>query len=112
MAYAYTYSNGNTVRGPGPGGDFPGGQAGSNYIGFAFENAGGIHYGWAELILDPGTFDVTVNQWAYDDVADTAIHVPDTGSSGVPSPGSLALLALGAAGIRRFRGRQQAAVAG
>jgi len=90
--------------------------AGLNLFGFRFENASGVHYGWAELniVLSGANASFTVTQWAYDDVADTGIHVPDTGAAGVPEPSTpaLALLGLGAAGVARWRkGKRADAIA-
>ena len=89
--------------------DFEGASFGSNFIGFRFNISGNTHYGWAEIIL--ATNAVTINQWAYDDTVDTAIHLADTASGGsVPEPSSLALLAMGAGGLVSLRRRKKAAV--
>lgn len=100
--------------------DFQGGAFGNNLIGFRFDIPGGsMHYGWAELFIDDGTGtgdrgDVTITEWAYEDTADCAITVGQTSgdncaSGSVPNPGTLLLLAAGAAGLRRWRGQAQAA---
>lgn len=89
---------------------FVGAGPGSNFIGFALDIAGGTHYGWAELII--GSESLTINQWAYNDVANGSINVADFdngGSNSVPEPTGLALLAAGAAGIARVRRRQKIA---
>ncbi|WOO39811.1 hypothetical protein [Rubellicoccus peritrichatus] len=81
----------------------------SGYIGFQFRPAGTTLYGWAEVILteggDTGTFEIV--QWAYED---TGANI-QTGA--VPEPAAVAtglgVLALGAAGLRRWRKAKRAA---
>lgn len=92
------------------GDNFVGGKIGSNFIGFRFDSGGNTLYGWAELLLsttDGGT--VTVNRWAYNDAPDGGIEVGQTQDNPVPAPGTLALLAAGAFGLRRWRARRAAA---
>jgi len=102
-------------------GDFQDGQFGSNYIGFRFDISGATHYGWAELFVDDGTGtgsrgDITIAEWAYEDTADCGLDVGQTSGDNcttpsVPNPGTLALLAAGAAGLRRWRGKAKAEAA-
>jgi hypothetical protein len=81
---------------------------GSNYIGFRFLSGSDMLYGWAELILSTtGGGTVTVERWAYNDTPDGTIKVGDTGQ--VPTPPTLALLAAGAFGLRRWRQQRAAA---
>jgi len=78
---------------------------GDNYIGFRFydfEDSENYFYGWANLNLDLTTGTVTITEWAYEDTADTVIHVAD-----VPEPSSLALLAMGAGGLFAYRARRK-----
>lgn len=87
------------------------------FFGFRFTDAGGTNefYGWAELNLNtasPGT--VTINRWAYNNVAGDSIKVGQTTDNNpVPEPGtlSLALLGLGAGGVRAWRCRKLASAA-
>lgn len=68
----------------------------SGFIGFRFQNeANGnqIHYGWAQIVTT-STTSRTLVAYAYEDVAGGTITV-----GAVPTPGSLALLAVGAAGL-------------
>ncbi|ADE54241.1 PEP-CTERM sorting domain-containing protein [Coraliomargarita akajimensis] len=83
------------------------------YIGFSFDpdgaGAGPTLYGWAELVLSSGgSFgSVTVNRWAYEDsgaaIVTGVVPEPESASLG------LGLLALGAAGVRRWRGAKRSA---
>jgi hypothetical protein len=67
-------------------------------------------YGWAELILSTtGGGTVTVERWAYNDTPDGSIKVGQTEDTPVPDPSTLALLAAGAVGVRRWRARRAAA---
>jgi hypothetical protein len=79
----------------------------TEYIGFSFQHNSIICYGWAEITITAnaggyGTF--TINDWAYEDTG-AAITVGNTGA--VPEPAETAIglgaLALGAAGLRRWR---------
>ena len=89
---------------------FQGAALGSNYIGYRFLSGPDMLYGWAELILSTtGGGTVTVNRWAYNDTPDGSIKVGDTGPQDVPTPPTLALLAAGAFGLRRWRAQRAAA---
>ncbi|MGJ3243051.1 MAG: hypothetical protein ACFE0O_08880 [Opitutales bacterium] len=87
--------------------------AGTQYIGFFFDNNGTNNFGWAKVTLTNGgqfgTF--TIEEWAYDD-SGADIRVGDTVSA-IPEPEAAAIglgaLALGAAGLRRLRKNKQAA---
>lgn len=84
----------------------------SGYLGLKFEIGSDIHYGWANITL--GTVDypsVTLNALGYETNPDTAAHVEGATGSSVPDQGStLALLAIGAAGLTAFRGLQRKTV--
>ncbi len=90
---------------------FPTSGGAGNYIGnigFKFKTGGSTHYGWANVNFvsaNPDT--MTVNSWAYESTANTAITV-----GAVPEPvetgAALGLLAGGVAGLRRWRAARAA----
>ncbi len=68
------------------------------YIGVRFDIGGNTHYGWIQVNV-PGVPDsATITGYAYQDTADAQIT-----AGAIPEPGSLALLALGAAGLAAWR---------
>ena len=79
------------------------GQSGK-YLGVEFQIAGQTHYGWVQIDVNDEANEATINGYAYEDVAGAAIH-----AGTVPEPGSLAMLAIGAAGIAARRRRKAAA---
>jgi hypothetical protein len=77
--------------------------AGEQYVGIQLNLADGTHYGWVGFETtdqDNGSMAGIIDGYAYEADTDTAIP------AGVPEPSSLALLALGAAGIASYRGRR------
>jgi hypothetical protein len=64
------------------------------FVGFRFNAADGVHFGWVKLAVNAGIIDFqNIMGAAYESTPNTAIV------TGVPEPGTMALLALGAAGI-------------
>jgi hypothetical protein len=77
------------------------GSAGTGFIGFKFNGGAGVEYGWIRLTMNgtASTDTFTLVDYAWGDVG-TPIA---TGQTAVPEPGSLALLALGGAGLLAWR---------
>lgn len=73
------------------------------FIGLAFPINAVTHYGWVRVSIDntAGTF--VINDWAYEDQPGVGITTP------VPEPGTLGMLAAGAAGVTALRRRRSAA---
>jgi hypothetical protein len=85
-------------------GNFSPGDTG--FIGLRFAIGTDIHYGWAQLSLN-NDYTVALNALGYQTTPDAPAHVE---GASVPDHGSsLALLAVGAAGLLLFRNRQQKA---
>ncbi|MGK7942967.1 MAG: hypothetical protein AB4058_00680, partial [Microcystaceae cyanobacterium] len=94
------------------GDDWQGGVFGSNFVGFGFETgAGDTLYGWAEVVLSANT--VTIERWAYNNTPGGSIRVGQTqDDTPVTTPehsSPLALLAMGAAGVYRWRKNRKSA---
>jgi len=77
----------------------------TGFFGFRFTNtSGGTHFGWGELTINADASGFSVNRAYYNDVAGESIAV-----GAIPEPSSVALLALGAAGLATWRRRKSAA---
>ena len=87
--YAYYYAGVRTL--------LPEGQV--TYLGVSFDPGDGVHYGWIGVVRTGQEVDAFA--WGYE--TDPGVPI----AAGVPEPGTLALLAFGAAGLavtRRRRG--------
>ena len=82
--------------------DFEEFRDGNNVMGFRFEINGNLHYGWANVNFSGR--DVTISKWAYESIAGLPITVT------VPESSSLAMLAMGAAGVLAQRRRRTLAL--
>ncbi len=81
-------------------------------LGIRFSSGSDYYYGWVELSMDATSNIVTVERWALENTANTAAqYTPGGGGGGgggggaVPGLGGLAVLALGAGGVRSRRSR-------
>jgi hypothetical protein len=75
----------------------------TGYIGFKFNNGSGDQYGWARIAMKGDDHAVKLIDYAYGDVGDR-VKVGQTRTNDmVPDKGSLAALALGAAGLVAWR---------
>jgi hypothetical protein len=81
-------------------------QSGFAYLGLRFTMSSQEYLGWAQIAIDPGTPSLTLHDYAYNDVAGDSINA---GDGAVPEPSSLALFAMGAAGVVALRRRRKAA---
>jgi hypothetical protein len=67
-----------------------------------------VHYGWIRVSVPSTTSGLlTVHDWAYESVAGQSIQTP--GSSSVPEPGTLQVVALGGLGLVAWRRRRMQA---
>ena len=91
-------------------------KVGTEYVGIEFENDNtkAVNYGWLELTSTSATgTPATIVGYAYDN-SGASIVVGATGLSAIPEPGTnaalgLGALALGAAGVRRWRQNRRVA---
>ena len=80
----------------------------TGFLGLKFEIGADIHYGWANITVGTADFpNVTLNSLGYETAADTPAYVEQPSSNPtVPDQGStLALMAIGAAGLAVARSR-------
>jgi len=78
------------------------------YAGFRFNTGGGIQYGWVSLTWQ-NDGDLILNEWAYGDVGDSINvgQLPAAVPESETVASALGLLALGAAGMRRYQNRKR-----
>lgn len=85
------------------------------FIGLRFQTNGQTHYGWASVGVNvsaySGLAEAKVHGWAYEQTPDTAIAASmptaEVDATPLPEPSTMALFALGSAGVAAFRRRRQ-----
>jgi hypothetical protein len=82
-------------------------QSGFAYLGLRFTMSAQEYLGWAQISINQGAPSLTLRDYGYNDVAGGSINAGDSGA--VPEPSSLALFAMGAAGVVALRRRRKAA---
>lgn len=95
-----TYGNNSQVQ-------FPDNTPGQ--FGFKFSSGANTYYGWGTLTVEPGTNRFTISEAYYNTVAGAAINVGEVPVAAVPEPSSMALLAIGSAGVIAWRARRRQA---
>jgi hypothetical protein len=87
------------------------------FIGLSFPAGPNLYYGWVRVAIDNANKSFVIKDWAYEDNSVAAlagspmtdgILAGDTGDGFVPEPGTLGLLAAGAAGVVGMRRRRRA----
>lgn len=81
-------------------------DADGDFIGIAFPINAVTHYGWMRVEIDNAAGKFVVKDWAYEDVPGAGIATGD--GLPIPEPGTLGLLAAGAAGLTALRRRRAA----
>ncbi|TWT77115.1 PEP-CTERM motif protein [Posidoniimonas polymericola] len=115
LTYATALSAGDPIDGSTVGPSFFGGlaygavnpdaqfnNATDAYIGLSFPSGPDTYYGWIRVTIDNAAGTFVVNDWAYNTVSGAGIAAGQT-----PEPGTLGLLAAGAAGLAAARRRRQ-----
>jgi hypothetical protein len=70
------------------------------FLGLSFASGANLYYGWVRVSVNNAAGTFVVHDWAYDNSG------AGIAAGAVPAPGPLALLAAGAAGLSRLRGRK------
>jgi hypothetical protein len=90
-------------------GNWPFGGSSPAYLGLDFTSSGDVYTAWAQIVASAGSEgtleSATLVDYAYQTTPDVSIPA----GAGAPEPSSIALFALGAAGIAVLRRRRKAA---
>jgi PEP-CTERM motif len=85
-------------------GEWPNDISQFRFLGFQFLGSDEqLHYGWMKLAVQLGSADVNIVEWAYESEADVEIEI----TTPLPEPASMALMALGAAGVAALKRRRR-----
>lgn len=76
-------------------------NASNKFLGLSFASGSSLYYGWVRVSVSNASGSFVVHDWAYEN-SGAGIQ---TGA--IPAPGALGLLAAGAAGSGRLRGRKR-----
>lgn len=77
-------------------------NADEGYIGLSFGTSPNIRYGWIRVGIDNSSASFTIEDWAYESEVGVGIRAGQ-----IPEPGTLGLLAAGAAGVAAMRRRKK-----
>ena len=76
------------------------------YIGLRIQNGANFNYGWAHVNYDDAGNQMTLKEFAIEQVANAPFSAGDTVGLPVPEPGTALLLAIGAGGMAMRRRRE------
>lgn len=91
------------------------------FIGLSFPSSTDTYFGWVRVAINNAAGSFVIKDWAFNDLSAAAvtggqqsvlgpgIQAGDTGDGFVPEPGTLGMLAAGAAGLLSLRRRRAAA---
>lgn len=72
------------------------------FVGLSFPIAGATHFGWVRVSVDQAASTFVINDWAYESTPGEGLFAGE-----IPEPGTLGMLAAGAAGVGMMRSRRR-----